>query len=104
MATAACVEKKANICFDCQKACGGCSWTEIDPRTDKPRFEPVPGWTAIKTSVLMSAHRKKRYENTYQITACPEFVHDENRASAKGELTEEQLAILMQKWRRMGEL
>ncbi len=52
----------------------------------------------------MSCHGKKRYEVTYHITACPLFDHDENRASAKGEFTEEQLKHLMQKWRRMGEL
>lgn len=32
-----------NICFDCQRAVGGCSWSELDPKTNKPRFEFVDG-------------------------------------------------------------
>ena len=36
----------ANKCIDCANAYGGCPWTEIDPETGKPKFEPVPGWTA----------------------------------------------------------
>lgn len=52
---------RTNICFDCQNACGGCCWSEIDPITGKPRFQPVPGWKA-KPSKLYSAigTRKKR--------------------------------------------
>ena len=64
---------KTNICFDCANACGGCSWSEIDPVTKKPRFEPVPGWTAKKVRLKL---RTKHYAETYHITACPEFVPD----------------------------
>ena len=32
-------------CDTCRKACGGCSWTAIDPMTGEVRGEPVPGWT-----------------------------------------------------------
>lgn len=37
---------RTNICFDGQRACGGCSWSACDPVTEKPLFRPVPGWTA----------------------------------------------------------
>ena len=53
-----------NICFDCQKACGDCSWSD--------NFEPVPGWTAEKCHY----HGVGKYKDTYHITACPEFEPD----------------------------
>ena len=69
--------RKTNICFDCANACGGCSWSEVDPATKKPRFEPVPGWTAKKVMLKAGmAHSKSIYVETYHITACPEFVPD----------------------------
>lgn len=72
--------KNTNICFDCRKACGDCSWSEIDPETKKPRFEPVPGWTAKKTMVKSRTGKKSDWLETYHITACPEFVPDERSA------------------------
>ena len=78
-------ESKTNICFDCQKACGGCSWSEIDPATKKPRFEPVPGWTANKVMLkLGTAHSKSVWAETYHITACPEFVPDRRVGDGNG--------------------
>ena len=61
---------RTNICFDCQNACGACSWSA--------RFEPVPGWTAEKLllNIGVSGNGKKRWVETYHITACPEFVPD----------------------------
>ena len=57
--------KELNICIDCQNATGGCSWS-MD-------FEPVKGWTAEK--------RNYKYHDlvvdTYYVTQCPLFVHDE---------------------------
>lgn len=90
-------ESRANICFDCQKACGDCSWSE--------KFEPVPGWTAKK--VMQKTHERKgkiRWTPTYHITACPEFVKDEKREVSFGEISEEQLRRLLQIWKRRGEL
>ena len=58
---------RTNICFDCQKAVCGCSWSK--------NFTPIPGWTA-EPSVLTGFG--KRIE-TYHITECPEFVPDEDR-------------------------
>lgn len=60
---------KSNICFDCQNAVCGCSWSRD--------FTPVPGWTAEKT-VIRQIY-VKGYEQdveTYHITACPQFVPD----------------------------
>lgn len=62
----------ANICFDCERACGGCSWTEVDPETGKLRWEPVPGWTAEPTVLKIGSNQTGlRYQETYHITACP---------------------------------
>ena len=61
----------ANICFDCQLACGRCSWSGRDPTTWELLFEPVPGWTAKKS--------RKSHNDTYHITACPLFIPDEPR-------------------------
>lgn len=40
-------ESRGTLCWRCKKAVGRCSWTELD-RSKKVRFEPVPGWVAIK--------------------------------------------------------
>ena len=95
---------KTNICFDCQKACGDCSWSALDPVTLKPQFVPIPGWTATKV-VLKTGHPGKPYAltETYHITKCPEFVPDKKRKSASLELTEEQFAFLLKQWKRRGE-
>lgn len=73
-----------NICIDCQKACGGCSWTGVDPVTKKLRFEPVRGWTAEET-IIRCKHRDVRRDiKSYHITACPEFVPDKKRGVSCG--------------------
>lgn len=66
----------ANICFDCARACGGCSWSR--------RFKPVPGWTAQRATLPggMSGTRI----DTYQITACPQYVKSV-RYSTRGRAT-----------------
>ena len=55
-----------NICIDCVKSCGLCSWSA--------NLIPVAGWTAKP--------RKKRthcgnFVQGYHITACPLFERDE---------------------------
>lgn len=80
-----------NICWDCENACGGCVWSEIDPDTKRPRFEPVPGWTAEEVTINMGKGRQN--VKGYHITACPQFVMDKRTTSAKfdkQELTPEQ--------------
>lgn len=69
---------KANICIDCQKACGGCSWTRCETwKKGKPiMFQPVEGWTAEK---IYRVSQDGYVIETYSITACPEFIPDEPR-------------------------
>ena len=44
-----CFVPSGTLCWDCERACGQCSWSERDPETDQIRYEPVPGWTAVPT-------------------------------------------------------
>ena len=58
---------RANICFDCKNACGGCSWSA--------RFEPVPGWTATPTRFkYFDKAKNTKWTDTFHITECPEFI------------------------------
>ena len=85
------IQNKTNICIDCQKACGGCSWSEIDPETERPRFEPVPGWTARKVVLntgFDGRSNRKVFVETYHITACPQFVPDPPRKTDNLELND----------------
>lgn len=68
------VQSRANICFRCQKAICGCSWSR--------EFVPVDGWTA--EPVILKGFGKD--VPSYHITACPEFVEDEPRTPEKNEL------------------
>ena len=93
------MSKQANICIDCQNACGGCSWSEWDSDNGRPRFEPVPGWTAKRVLLNLGyADGKPRLVDTYEITACPQFVPDpprQRRPSDRYELTEEQSLLFL---------
>ena len=53
-----------SICWDCENACCGCSWSRW--------FEPVEGWTA-KPVVITQCGGKTP---TYLVYACPEFKRD----------------------------
>lgn len=78
---------QVNICFDCKKACGKCSWSGIDPVTRKPAYKPVPGWTAEKVMLNCGwSNGRPYFGETYHITACPLFEQDEPRAD-RDELT-----------------
>lgn len=69
---------KTNICFFCRNACGGCSWSAVDDETKRPRFEPVPGWTATPHRLKIGNCRYGAvYVDTYHITDCPLFDLDE---------------------------
>ena len=65
----------ANICFDCEKAVCGCSWSKD--------FTPVPGWTATpvrrKVWAKIDGRNEEHYLDTYAITACPLFERSEPR-------------------------
>jgi len=66
----------ANICFFCRRACGGCSWSAFDPAAGRPRFQPVPGWTAEPVKLSGPEAGRTRYADTWHITACPLFALD----------------------------
>ena len=50
------------LCWFCNKAVCGCSWSK--------KFEPVPGWDAIKTKVHITA---KVDMDSYEVRSCPLF-------------------------------
>lgn len=66
-------------CWTCANALGGCSWTSIDKKTNKVRFEPVPGWDAEPTSRSING---ETIMESFAIHNCPEYVPDSlNRLS-----------------------
>lgn len=70
-------EQSSTLCWSCKYACGKCPWSECDKETRKLKWQPVEGWRAIRTKVLMhtkSDHqRKKHYETSYRVLACPQY-------------------------------
>lgn len=60
-------------CWTCANALGGCSWTAIDPKTNKVRFEPVPGWDAEPTSRSING---ETIMESYAIHDCPQYIPD----------------------------
>lgn len=65
---------KANICFECANACGGCSWSAVDKNTGKIKFEPIPGWEAEPSEIRTGWARGRITTKTMHITKCPQFV------------------------------
>lgn len=89
---------KPNICFDCKRACGGCSWTELNPDTLRPKFEPVAGWEAKETVINMGGNHHLKV-TSYHITSCPLFEKDEDRAEGcRIGLSVETLRMFMKLW------
>lgn len=70
-------EQSSTLCWSCKNACGKCPWSECDKETRKLKWQPVEGWRAIRTRILMhtkSDHRhKKHYETSYRVLACPQY-------------------------------
>ena len=58
--------RPVQLCWTCQNAVGGCSWSNGS-------FTPIKGWTAEPTSYHYS---KCNCEQGYAISACPEYIHD----------------------------
>lgn len=63
-------KKNSQLCWQCEKACGRCSWSND--------LTPVPGWKATPTKILSyteqaNRKRKKVYLDSYDISECPEF-------------------------------
>lgn len=65
------VGSRGTLCWRCKKAVGRCSWTELD-RYKNVRFEPVPGWVAVKSPGMPG-----RKSESYLVISCPEFETDE---------------------------
>lgn len=58
------------LCEICDKACGGCCWS------DKEEQAPVPGWVALRRDLAV-AGKYAQPGNTiesYVVLGCPEFV------------------------------
>lgn len=95
----------ANICFDCKKACGGCPWSEVDPDTNKIRFDSVPGWDAeLVTRRTNDGLSRVAYRPNWHIKYCPLFDPDEPRESSNSQVSDEQFSYILERWRRLGEL
>jgi hypothetical protein len=65
-----CVSKHSTLCWDCEKACGKCSWSR--------EFVPVKGWKAIPTKLFQYTTGKGRkriayYTGSFDVYECPEF-------------------------------
>lgn len=57
-------QEEDQICWDCQRACGGCSWSRS--------YTPVAGWAA-ELSVVID---KDGDFYSYNIKSCPEFIEE----------------------------
>ena len=53
------------LCWDCAKACGGCSWSA--------ELKPVEGWVAEETKVATKADK---FLESCRVVSCPEFQRD----------------------------
>ena len=67
--------KPMTLCWFCKKAtCSGCSWSS--------KFEPVEGWKAEPSHILLHSGRydkynvktKKKIISSYTVISCPEFL------------------------------
>lgn len=71
-------------CWTCANAYGGCSWTALDKKTNKVKFEPVPGWDAKPTRRRLCG---KTIMESYDIHDCPQYVPDGiNRLSVEDQV------------------
>lgn len=68
-------EQSLTLCWSCKYACGKCPWSECDKETRELKWQPVEGWRAIRTKVLMNScgGARRHYETSYIVTACPQY-------------------------------
>lgn len=64
--------KNPTLCWDCSKACAGCSWSQ--------EFIPVEGWDATPTKLYT---KNTALADTYIVNACPLFERDAFMAGQK---------------------
>lgn len=81
--------KVQNICWDCKKAVGRCSWSRD--------FTPVEGWDAENVPYQPWETQSVKYRDTYIIRGCPEFERDEPREISNLMLTHEENVEFMSK-------
>ena len=74
-------DHKPQLCESCQNYAGGCSWTEVGAY-GRVKFEPIPGWTAKKVPY---ASTRGKEDFTYEISACPQYIPDNNEEIGTGE-------------------
>jgi hypothetical protein len=70
-------EQSSTLCWSCKYACGKCPWSECDKETRELKWQPVEGWKAKKTKIMMhsqnTTRKRKHYETSYIVKACPEY-------------------------------
>ncbi len=59
--------KRQTLCWQCAKACGGCSWSRL-------AHKPVDGWTAERRDIYIQ--NKPDLLESYIVESCPEYVPD----------------------------
>lgn len=58
------------LCWSCQNACGGCSWSK--------KLKPVRGWKADKLKIKHHNDKDKPvYTDSYFVRECPKYIMDE---------------------------
>lgn len=57
--------KDSTLCWDCEKACGRCSWSKS--------FTPVEGWNAKPTKVRADKYSVNQLIDSFIVYECPEF-------------------------------
>ena len=66
------MQDKPTLCWKCEKACGGCSWSAD--------FKPVDGWKAKKTIISANHGNGSALEiESYLVRSCPKFSDDTAR-------------------------
>lgn len=78
--------KATNICFDCERACGGCSWSSIDPVGGGVNFQLPEGCKAEPVRDM----RNPDEIITYHIMECPLFVQTPSRPNTCSILNDDQ--------------
>ena len=75
-------DKERTICWDCQKTCGGCSWSR--------EFKPVEGWEAVETTDYAG-------DKSFLVRKCPEFVREISRKRDADKLDTDGCLALIEK-------
>lgn len=88
--------KHSTLCWECEKACGRCSWSKS--------FTPVEGWKATPTKVRADQQSRNQYVDSFDVYECPEFEPLKvfnNRREAKKESIEKADEELAKKIKKM---